>query len=60
MLPWQVEMNGREFDDWDPALSRAIAALMPVKFTNRDRISGERLETTLATDISLGWSDSQP
>jgi len=43
MIPWAVERPGQVQEVSDPDLSRAIAALLPEKFTNKERIGGARL-----------------
>ena len=47
MLPWEIARVGSE-SSYNPDISRAIAALLPPKFVNRERIGGDLLETELA------------
>jgi len=48
MLPWKVDRNGGVVTTFNANLSRAVAALMPNKATNRSRMAGEGLERDLA------------
>jgi hypothetical protein len=54
MLPWIVEgcipgvSNGPAYENWDPAISLALAALLPAGFPQRERVSGATLEAELA------------
>ena len=48
MLPWHVEYQGRAWQTFNPAISRAVAAVLPPGFVERDRLSGEDLEAYLA------------
>jgi hypothetical protein len=43
MLPWTVAPADESHDTYDPALSEAIAALLPEGFLNRERIAGSNL-----------------
>jgi len=43
MLPWSVTVAGTTHDTYDANISRALAAIMPKKTVNRERISGEGL-----------------
>jgi hypothetical protein len=43
MIPWTINEGGKKVQSWDPAISRALAALLPSNFANRSLISGEKL-----------------
>jgi len=49
MLPWRVAVGGTTVETFNKSISVAVAALMPEKATNRDRISGDGL------DLALAW-----
>lgn len=51
MLPWTVERQGHSVENYDVALSRAIADLLPEGFTNRERIAGANLPAKLGETI---------
>ncbi len=52
MIPWTVEKSGRVQAVSDPALSRAIASLLPEKFTNKERIGGVKLLLELTNIVT--------
>jgi hypothetical protein len=58
MLPWKVASGSSEHDSWAPAISRAVAALLPAKLVNRERLAGEGLEQKLAEYGSAMVRDS--
>jgi hypothetical protein len=41
MLPWRIENGSSSFETFNPDVSRALAAVLPAGFLNRDRIAGE-------------------
>ena len=49
MLPWKVSTN--EQATYNANISRAVAALMPKKATNRDRLAGEEFDTSLSEAV---------
>lgn len=51
MLPWKVDRNDGAVTTFNANLSRAMAALMPNKATNRSRMTGEGLERVLAEAV---------
>jgi hypothetical protein len=48
MLPWTIIRRGKTAVSFDPAISRAIAALLPPEFKNRRRLAGGGLEAFVA------------
>ena len=48
MLPWEVVKGGRKIKTYDARIARAVVALLPKKFANRERLSGESLNYVLA------------
>jgi hypothetical protein len=53
MLPWRVPGNGTEQTAYNADISRAIAALMPEKATNRSRLAGENFATALGKAVLM-------
>jgi hypothetical protein len=53
MLPWRIERHGASTITFDPAISRAIAALLPSDFPNRHRVAGQYLEAYLADSLAV-------
>jgi hypothetical protein len=51
MLPWKVLRDGESKTTYDARISRAVAALMPNDFENRDRVAGTRLSRDLARSV---------
>jgi len=49
MLPWKVEGGSATVETFNKNISVALAALLPKKATNRERISGQGL------DLALAW-----
>ena len=47
MVPWQVEDGPKAWQTFDPAISIALANLLPSKFLNKDRLAGSRLAVLL-------------
>jgi hypothetical protein len=43
MLPWTIRRGQLSYSTWNPEIGRALAALLPPSFVNRDRIAGEEL-----------------
>jgi hypothetical protein len=60
MLPWRVSSNGNTFSTFNSNVSRAVAALMPRKSTNKERISGDGFDVELAEatmkNIERDWN----
>jgi hypothetical protein len=50
MLPWVIAINGSTKKTYNANISRALFALLPAKFANRERLTQE-------TDSSLGLAD---
>lgn len=48
MLPWKIERKGKASETYNRDISRALVNLLPKKFANRDRLSGEGLRSVLA------------
>ena len=57
MLPWQVTRAKRDARSFDPRIGRAIAALLPAGFLNRERIGGDELAAQLADTASGMWRE---
>jgi len=57
MIPLAIVENGDIRTSYNANLSRAIAALLPDSFTNRDRLSGERLSGRVADRVMLEFDD---
>ncbi|HEY0782762.1 MAG TPA: hypothetical protein VGE98_09925 [Thermoanaerobaculia bacterium] len=59
MLPWEVERAGVAFFTYNADINRALVALMPKGFANRDRIAGRWLRSEIATWVvsakALTW-----
>ena len=51
MLPWKVKRGSEEITTYNADVSRAVAALMPKKATNRSRIAGDTLDVNLAEAV---------
>ncbi|HST53313.1 MAG TPA: hypothetical protein VLJ61_14980 [Pyrinomonadaceae bacterium] len=51
MLPWEVSKDGQTVKTYNADISRALASLLPKKFANRERISGDGFRRTLAEDV---------
>ncbi|MEP6902359.1 MAG: hypothetical protein ABJA66_11450 [Actinomycetota bacterium] len=51
MLPWEIVRNGKTTKTYNANISRAIVALLPKKFANKKRVSGEDLRSVLATFV---------
>ena len=51
MIPWMVTKGAKVYRVYNPFLSRAIANLLPEKFTNRGRISDELLARELGERV---------
>jgi hypothetical protein len=49
MLPWKLSRGGETTYNAD--ISRAVAALMPKKATNRERLAGQRFDAALAESV---------
>jgi hypothetical protein len=49
MLPWKVEGGNATVETFNKNISVALAAIMPKKATNRERVSGQGL------DLALAW-----
>jgi hypothetical protein len=57
MTPFVIEENGRIRASFNANLSRAIAALLPKDFTNRERLEGARLKFLVAEKV-VSYLDS--
>lgn len=58
MLPWRITRHGQTTTTYDPDLGRAIAALLPEKFINRDRLTGgSRFADELVLAAMSVWHD---
>ncbi len=53
MIPFVINENAETRFSYNANLSRAIAALLPEKFTNRERLSGEQLSNRIAERVML-------
>lgn len=51
MLPWKIESRGKKSVAYNADISRAVVKLMPAKFTNRDRLSGERFRPNVSFKV---------
>ncbi len=51
MLPWKLNLSGREEDTFNADISRALAALMPDGSLNRNRLNDDELKTWLADAV---------
>jgi hypothetical protein len=51
MLPWSVSTNGNTFSTFNSRISAAVAALMPSKSTNRERIVDKDFDAELAEAV---------
>ena len=51
MLPWEIVRNGKTIQTYNANISRSLVALLPKKFTNRERLSGENLRRILAESV---------
>jgi len=51
MLPWKIVKNNKTTQTYNAEISRALAALLPKKFVNRDRLSGDNLRRVLAESV---------
>lgn len=61
MLPWSCHRSGIAFQTYNANLSRAIAALLPEKAVNRNRLAGVELDKevrlVMASAIKKQWQD---
>lgn len=48
LLPWELDDQGHREKAYNADISRAVAALMPEKSTNRSRLAGENRDVQLA------------
>jgi hypothetical protein len=59
MLPWEVTSGGRKVKTFNAEIARALVVLLPKKFANRERLSGEGMSRVLAgavmRDIKDQW-----
>jgi hypothetical protein len=53
MLPWKVDLNGKEVATYNADISRALAALMPSGSINGNRLNDEELKTWLADAVMI-------
>lgn len=57
MLPWEIVRNGKTTRTYNANISRALVALLPKKFANRDRLSGKYLRQNLAVQVTREIKD---
>jgi hypothetical protein len=57
MLPWVISRDGIELKTYNADIARAVASLMPDKFANRERLSGESLGYELAEAVMFEIRD---
>jgi hypothetical protein len=57
MLPWEVVRRGRKVKTYNADIARAVVALIPKEFVNRDRLSGENLDRRLAEEVMFEIRD---
>jgi len=53
MVPWRSGVH----DDWNPALGRSVAALLPETSDGKERLAGKQLLSELAYDVRRGIKD---
>lgn len=53
MLPWQLSRSGTGTVGYNADISRSLAALMPEKATNRERLSGENFAKALGGAVLM-------
>ena len=51
MLPWKITKNGQEAKSYNANIARAVGALLPDKFANKERLSDENLTRVLAEAV---------
>ena len=51
MLPWKIENGGKSVSTYNADISRAAFNLLPAQFTNRDRLSGEKLRPEVSVKV---------
>lgn len=51
MLPWNVSVNGNTFSTFNSRISAAVAALMPNKAANKERIADRDFDVELAEAV---------
>jgi hypothetical protein len=51
MLPWTVDSNGQTYVTYNAKISNALAAVMPKKTTNRERLLESSVEQVIADGI---------
>lgn len=51
MIPWKITREGKTVETYNTHLSYAVANLLPKKFTNGARLTGERLRSDLAEAV---------
>lgn len=51
MLPWTIVRDRTTTTTYNPRISRAVAALLPKKFANRDRVAGNWFSRELARSV---------
>ena len=51
MLPWEIVRNGKTIQTYNANISHTLVALLPKKFANKDRLSGEDLRRVLAESV---------
>jgi hypothetical protein len=58
MLPWEVKRGGDDHFTYNARISRAVAALLPEKGTNKGRLAGEGLASEIAEHLMFSLEDS--
>lgn len=51
MLPWEVVRGNKVVKTYNANIAKALVALVPKKFTNRERLTGEGLRSELAKNV---------
>lgn len=59
MLPWTIKVDGATRETYNAEISQALLAILPPKFANRERLSGDGLYAMIgeetATTIKSRW-----
>jgi hypothetical protein len=53
MLPWEMSVGNQNTKTYNADIARAIVALLPKKFVNRERLAGEGLRRKLAESVMM-------
>ena len=57
MLPWEITTGDQKTRTYNAGIARAIVALLPNKFVNRERLAGEGLRRVLAQAVMMNIKD---